>query len=501
MTMTQASSEYFEQVAGSWDEISAGYFGQPVRDAAFAKAYLRPEMHVADVGAGTGFIAAGLAPLVRRVYVVDGSAAMLGVAKKNLDRFDNVEYHLADGAHLPFPDEMLDAVFANMYLHHTSDPVAAIREMVRVLRPGGRLVITDMETHPYAWLKEEMADVWQGFGRAQVRAWFQQAGLVNTIVDGTGQSCCAESANPVLTDTQGREARISIFVATGTRRMVMRDAVQENYAAVARSRTTCGCSAPESSQDSACCGGTDGESGCCSGASYEDVTFATGYTRADLSGAPEEAAQISLGCGNPIAMAGMQPGEVVLDIGSGGGLDAFLAAQRVGPGGRVIGVDMTPDMLERARAAAERNHIPNVEFRQGYAEELPVEDGIVDVIISNCVINLTEDKGRVFQEAFRVLKPGGRLEVSDVVTAGAVPIELRESAEGWSECVTGALPEQEYLDLIAQAGFNQITTRRSASTGEVYGIPVYSVIASARKPITGPVGGECACQSSGSCTC
>ncbi|HMN62104.1 MAG TPA: arsenite methyltransferase [Anaerolinea sp.] len=494
MTMTQASSDYFEQVAGSWDQISAGYFGQPVRDAAFAKSYLRPEMHVADVGAGTGFVAAGLAPLVRRVYVVDGSSAMLVVAKKNLDQFDNVEYHLADGAHLPFPDEMLDAVFANMYLHHTPDPAAAIREMVRVLRPGGRLVITDMETHPYAWLKEEMADVWQGFERAQVRGWLQQAGLVNTLVDCTGQSCCAEAANPVLTDAQGREARISIFVATGTRRMVMRDAVRENYAAVARSHTSCGCSSPETSNENACCG----ESDCCSGSSYEEVTFATGYTNADLSAAPQEAAQISLGCGNPIAMAGMRPGEVVLDIGSGGGLDAFLAAQRVGPGGRVIGVDMTPDMLERARASAERNHFDNVEFRQGYAEELPVEDGVVDVIISNCVINLTEDKGRVFQEAFRVLKPGGRLEVSDVVTAGPVPIELRESAEGWSECVTGALPEQEYLDLIAQAGFEQVTTRRSASTGEVYGIPVYSVIASARKPAAEPSSG-CGCGSNCGC--
>ena len=173
---------------------------------------------------------------------------------------------------------------------------------------------------------------------------------------------------------------------------------------------------------------------------------------------------------------------MVLDIGSGGGLDAFLAAGKVGPAGRVIGVDMTPAMLERARASAERNNITNVEFRQGYAEELPVADGEVDVIISNCVINLTEDKGHVFREAFRVLKPGGRLEVSDIVTSGPVPIELRESAAGWSECVTGALPEAEYLDLIAQAGFENVTTRRSASMGEAFGISVYSVIASAQKP-------------------
>ncbi len=481
MSMTQASSEYFEQVAGNWDQISAGYFGKPVRDEAIAKAYLRPEMAVADIGAGTGFVAAGLAPLVKRVYVVDGSEAMLEVAKKNLSEFNNVEYHKADGSSLPFPEDSLDAIFANMYLHHTPDPLAAIREMVRVLRPGGRLVITDMDEHPYAWLKEEMADVWQGFDRGQVRDWLRQAGLVNLIVDCTGQSCCAESSNPTLSDEQGREAKISVFVATGTRRMAMREAVQENYAAVAQSGTSCGCDSSASESQGSCCG-SDASGSCCSGTKYEDVTFTTGYSADELSTAPKEAADISLGCGNPIAMAGLKPGEVVLDIGSGGGLDAFIAAQKVGTGGKVIGVDMTPAMLERARASAERNHITNVEFRQGYAEELPVADGEVDVIISNCVINLTEDKGHVFREAFRVLKPGGRLEVSDMVTSGPVPMELRESAAGWAECVTGALPEQEYLDLIAQAGFENVTTRRSTSMGETNGISIFSVIASAQKP-------------------
>ncbi len=483
MSMTQASSEYFQQVAGSWDQISAGYFGKAVRDAAIAKAYLRPEMAVADVGSGTGFVAAGLAPLVKRVYVIDGSAAMLGIAKQNLSQFSNVEYHEADGANLPFPGEIMDGVFANMFLHHTTDPQAAIREMVRVLIPGGRLVITDMDEHPYAWLKDEMADIWQGFNRDQIRVWFEEAGLVNVIVDCTGQSCCAESANPSLADQQGREAKISVFVATGTRRMAMREAVQENYAAVARSGTACGCSSPASENEGGCCGSnSSSDSSCCSGTKYEDVSFTTGYSPVELSAAPKEAAEISLGCGNPIAMAALKPGEVVLDIGSGGGLDAFLAAGKVGPTGKVIGVDMTPAMLERARASAQRNNIANVEFRQGYAEELPIADGEVDVIISNCVINLTEDKGHVFREAFRVLKPGGRLEVSDMVTSGPVPIELRMNTEGWAECVTGALPEQEYLDLITQAGFEHVATRRSASMGEAFGISVYSVIASAQKP-------------------
>jgi arsenite methyltransferase len=513
MSMTEASSEYFEKVAGQWDALRTGYFTEAVRETAIAKAYLHSEMVVADVGAGTGFVAAGLAPLVRRVYVVDGSAAMIEVAKKNLSQFSNVEFHEAEGGSLPFPEESLDAVFANMYLHHTPSPLDAIREMVRVLRPGGRLVITDMDEHPYAWLKEEMADFWQGFNRDQMRAWFQEAGLVNIIVDCTGQSCCAESSNPSLADQQGREAKISVFVATGTRRMPMRAAVQANYAAVAQSGPSCGCSSPAAENEAGCCSGStsSSESSCCSGSTassgykFEDVSFTTGYSLVELSAAPKEAADISLGCGNPIAMAGLKPGEVVLDIGSGGGLDAFLAAGKVGPTGRVIGLDMTPAMLERARASAERNGISNVEFRQGYAEEMPVEDGCVDVIISNCVINLTEDKGRVFREAFRVLKPGGRLEVSDMVTSGPVPIELRQSAAGWAECVSGALPEQEYLDLVAQAGFENVTTRRSASMGEAQGISVYSVVASAQKP--GPaaqkasyqvVSSNCGCDS-GSC--
>lgn len=494
--MTQQSSDYFEKVVGSWDELSAGYFGKPVRDAAIAKAYLRPEMAVADVGAGTGFVAAGLAPLVKRVYVVDGSAAMLEVAKNNLSQFENVEYHEADGTRLPFPEDSLDAVFANMYLHHATDPLAAIREMVRVLRPGGRLVITDMDAHPYAWLKDEMADVWQGFDRDQLRAWFKEVGLVNGIVDGTGQSCCATSST--VTDAQGREAKISVFVATGTRRMPMREAVQDNYAAIATSGSACGCTPSAAGSEGSCCSSSGSGSSCCGGSPTDQVTFATDYSPMELLAAPQEAAEISLGCGNPIALSNLKPGEVVLDIGSGGGLDAFLAAGKVGPTGRVIGVDMTPAMLERARASAERSGITNVEFRQGYAEELPVEDSSVDVILSNCVINLTEDKGHVFREAFRVLKPGGRLEVSDMVTSGPMPIELRESAGGWSECVTGALPEQEYLDLIKQAGFMNVATRRSTSMGTSGEVTVYSVIASARKPDGNTVAESCT-TSSGSC--
>lgn len=485
MSMTSQSSQYFEQVAGQWDSLRSGYFSEGVRAAAIAKAYLRPEMTVADVGSGTGFMAAGLAPLVSKVIVLDGSAAMLEVARKNLAAFENIVYQQADGEALTLADESVDAVFANMYLHHCVDPLAAVREMTRILKPGGRLVITDADAHNHTWMKTEMADVWPGFERDQIRGWFREAGLVNTIVDCTGQDCCAESENPQVTDAQGRTARISVFVAAGTRRVAMRDQVQAAYSATAQNGGGCGCS---TTAPAATVPFQSGNSGCCSPAPAPvqttlDYKF---YSAEELSIVPPEASEISLGCGNPTAFANLKPGEVVLDIGSGGGLDSFLAAGKVGPTGKVIGVDMTPAMLERARKAAQKSGITNVEFRQGHAEALPVNDQTVDVILSNCVINLCEDKGLVFREAFRVLKPGGRLEVSDVVTSAAFPLAARQNAGDWSACVSGALPEAEYLDLMTQAGFKNIRVRRSAAAGEVDGVKVYSAIVSADK--TGTAG-------------
>ena len=305
------------------------------------------------------------------------------------------------------------------------------------------------------------------------------------IVDCTGQSCCAESANQEIGAEKDRTAKISVFLATGTKRVAMRQQVQSAYSAAAQgSRGCCDQPAQELIQitDQAA-----PQASCCSGkepAADQDLVFTTGYSPEERAAVPDEAAQISLGCGNPIALANLKAGEVVLDIGSGGGIDAFLAARKVGSSGRVIGVDMTPAMLERARTTAAKNGFHNVEFRQGQAEALPVEDGAVDVILSNCVINLTEDKGLVFREAFRILKPGGRLEVSDMVTGGALPLQDRHDAAAWAGCVSGALPEQEYLDLIAQAGFNEVVVRGRSESGQVAGVNVYSAIVAARKPET-----------------
>jgi len=473
MPTSNPSAPYFEKVAGQWDELRSGYFTEAVRVSAIQKAYLHPEMTVADVGAGTGFVAAGLAPLVRHVHVLDGSPQMMDVARKNLAQFENLEFHLADGLALPLPEASLDAAFANMYLHHCPDPLAAIREMVRILRPGGRLVITDMDAHTYEWFKTEMADVWLGFERDQIRTWFEQAGLVNVILDCTGQSCQSDCKNGegehADTLAPHASAGVSIFVAAGTKRVSAHESVQASYAAQALGEG-CGCS------DSSCC-----SPGVVSLDEIGTVTWNSGYSPAEKAEIPAEAVEISLGCGNPIAMAGLRPGETVLDIGSGGGIDVFLAARRVGPTGFVYGIDMTPAMLQRARRAAKKGGYANVKFRHGYAEKLPVEAGMVDVVLSNCVINLTEDKGKVFQEAYRVLKAGGRLEVNDMVFGGAVMPEVRAFAVGWSECVSGALPEQEYVDLVKQAGFVDVSVRRNTSGGTAAGVPVYSVQVSARK--------------------
>jgi arsenite methyltransferase len=186
----------------------------------------------------------------------------------------------------------------------------------------------------------------------------------------------------------------------------------------------------------------------------EDENVKIGYTTDQLAALPDGAA-LGLGCGNPSAHAAIKPGEVVIDLGSGAGIDCFLAARAVGDRGFVIGIDMTEDMLERARANATKGGYSNVDFRLGEIEEMPVDTGTADLILSNCVINLAPDKTRVFREILRVLKPGGRFCVSDIVSNGPIPSELREDMDQWTCCVAGALERAEYLSIIRDAGFER----------------------------------------------
>jgi arsenite methyltransferase len=197
-------------------------------------------------------------------------------------------------------------------------------------------------------------------------------------------------------------------------------------------------------------------SSCCGPNEPADLSANKLYPISELEALPEEVTGLSMGCGDPITLASLQPGQTVLDLGSGGGIDCFMAAKKVGETGHVIGVDMTPQMLEKARQNQLRMGFKNVEFRLGEIEHLPVADNSVDVIISNCVVNLSPDKPQVFREAFRVLKPGGKFAVSDIVTDGPLPKQVKDSLTAWAGCVAGALDVKEYLAWLEEAGFTSI---------------------------------------------
>jgi arsenite methyltransferase len=220
--------------------------------------------------------------------------------------------------------------------------------------------------------------------------------------------------------------------------------VREGYAKVAQ--TECSCYTTESPS---CCGGPS---------LAEDISKKIGYSDEDMQAVPE-GANLGLGCGNPVALASLAEGETVVDLGSGPGFDSFLAARRVGKSGRVIGVDMTPEMLDKARENALKGEFDNVEFRLGEIEHLPVADNSADAIISNCVINLVPDKMAVFAEAFRILKPGGRLMVSDIVLLKELPDEIKSSVAAYVGCLAGAIKKEEYLQTIREAGFDPVEVK------------------------------------------
>lgn len=240
----------------------------------------------------------------------------------------------------------------------------------------------------------------------------------------------------------------------------IRTSVREHYADIARN-------------SSSCCG----PSACDCNSNYPDQL---------ANVVPEDVANFSLGCGDPITMASLQPGEIVVDLGSGGGLDCFLAAQRVGEKGHVIGVDMTPEMLAKARGNAARLGVTNVEFREGFIEHLPVAEGEADVVISNCVINLSPDKPQVFRDIYRALRSGGRISVSDIVTNGELPTAVQKSMEAWGACVAGALDMNDYRRGLQAAGFVDVKVepkgKFDAGLSHLPAHTPFSAIIMARKP-------------------
>lgn len=231
----------------------------------------------------------------------------------------------------------------------------------------------------------------------------------------------------------------------------IRSAVRENYGKVAASgKAGCGCS------PSSCCGTPNN-------VTAADISLGLGYSGKDMTAVPE-GANMGLGCGNPQAIASLQPGEIVLDLGSGGGFDCFLAARAVGDKGYVIGVDMTPEMITKSRRNAEQAGFGNVDFRLGELENMPVAEGIIDVILSNCVINLSPEKERVFLEAFRVLKPGGRLAISDVVATAELPEALKNDMAFHTGCIAGASPVRELESMLHRTGFENIQIKPKAES-------------------------------------
>ena len=221
------------------------------------------------------------------------------------------------------------------------------------------------------------------------------------------------------------------------------EAVKEKYGEAASRVASGGAASCGTAPSSSCCGG--------------DPITSNLYESAQTAGLPQDAVLASLGCGNPTALAQLKPGEIVLDLGSGGGIDVLLSAKRVSQGGKAYGLDMTDEMLALARENQKKAGVENVEFLKGEIENIPLPESAVDVVISNCVINLSADKDRVFQEAFRVLRPGGRFAVSDVVVKGEVPAEIRRNMELWVGCVAGALRDSEYISKLSDAGFKEVS--------------------------------------------
>ncbi len=277
-------------------------------------------------------------------------------------------------------------------------------------------------------------------------------GVYRRVRDEIGEFCKTLSQSREMTYLLGLKADkqdVELLAADE-----LRDRVRQAYAG-ALARTLGG----------SCCGDGPAVSSCCGNSQPADASLAMGYSQEELAGM--EDANLGFGCGNPQAIAELKSGEVVLDLGSGAGFDCFLAARQVGDTGRVIGVDMTPDMISRARQTAREGGWANTEFRLGEIEHIPAADNSVDVIMSNCVINLSPDKAAVFREAWRVLKPGGRLAISDIVALNALPQELKENLDAWCGCVSGATQMDELGELMEAAGFQDVLILPRAESREM----------------------------------
>lgn len=437
---------------GETEVFAAAYMEDVIQ-----KAYLRAEYAVLLSAGVPGELLKAVASRVYKVYLLVEPGESVGKGLPELSGLTNVETLLPGEMEEQIPEESMDAAIAAFAAGYS--PLNLIKTMSSLLRPAGRLVMYSQGSLPDFWKLDAN----------QLSNLLRKAELVNILVQNLQERKSGDG------ETQESEAPGSLILVGSKNVAGARSNVRKRYQSLAEGSSCC------DDSESSCCSSS---SSCCCSADEMDstVTFNTGYAIEDIQPLPEESANLTLGCGNPIARAGLQPGESVLDIGSGAGIDVFLAARIVGEKGFVVGVDMTPAMLERARLAASKGQFTNVEFKQGHAESLPLENNTFDVVISNCVINLCEDKGKVFEEIFRVLRSGGRMVISDIVTDGDLPLEARLEAAGWAACISGALPQAEYLDLMKQAGFTIADVQQGISGGTLGDTRVYSLEILARKP-------------------
>lgn len=446
----KVEKHYDERVAQFSDEMLAlkEKRMRPLYEKVWEFAEIDHQTIVGIVGSSTGSMPLFIAPQAKRVIGIDLSKESLSFAERRTRQMGvtNIEYKKGDAEALPLEDNSVDVVLSDCVINLVPDKQKAFDEIYRVLKADGSLVMADpVRKKP---LEETSDELFTGciagaVAKEDYRRMLEKAGFENIeITDITNL------ARKIFADHEEKFDEYGLdYVIIKTRKPAelsrandgkIKKIVREGYARIAK-------------QDHSCCAPANP----CCGGSAEEIGKKIGYAEEDLKAVPE-GANLGLGCGNPVALASLKRGEVVLDLGSGAGFDCFLAANKVGRKGRVMGVDMTPEMIERARENARKGNYGNVEFRLGEIENLPAADNSVDAIISNCVINLSPDKERVFREAFRVLKPGGRLMVSDMVLLRELPDFVKQSIEAYIGCISGAIMRDEYIGAIKKAGFQQV---------------------------------------------
>jgi len=395
---------------------------------------------VVDLGSGAGldcFLASHKVGPKGKVIGIDMSEDMVRKARENATKYEahNVEFLLGDIEHMPLKDGIADIIISNCVLSLAESKDRAFAEAYRVLKPGGKMYVSDIVLLGEFTSAQRSDPKLKGtcaLGAILKSEYLEKVKAAGFDIELVGEDVTINETkygNKDLPLSSLKYRAIKPLVEFNTQKNIIKEAYA-HVAQVGELKTIGG----------GCCGG-----GAC-------LSTHVGYSEEETETFPE--ANLGLGCGHPINLGTIQKGDVVLDLGSGAGFDAFLAARKVGPAGKVFGVDMTEDMIKKARENAHKYGFSNVVFKQGDIENLPIENASIDVVISNCVINLVQNKKRVFEEVYRVLKPGGKIAISDVVLLGALAEEQKNNRELLCACVSGAILKDEYIKILSDLGFD-----------------------------------------------